>query len=124
MMRKILGFLAVLVIVAVVAWNMNFGSKTDDVFSDIAMANVEALANENGQGERIKYCRQVNCSGTWEGNTNLEGCIPLPGGIKICGFTANVHVSFTYFGKKENCTGGNEWYDCDECQDYCVPDNY
>jgi hypothetical protein len=54
MIRKILGFLAVLAIIIAAAWNVNFGSKTNGM-SDVILANVDALA----QGEVLtgKECR-------------------------------------------------------------------
>jgi len=46
MRKKILGGLAVLAIAAIAAWNVNVGLKSNDLLSDIALANVEALAQE------------------------------------------------------------------------------
>jgi len=45
MKKKLLGCLAVLAIAAVAAWNVNFNSQKN-LMSDIALANVEALASE------------------------------------------------------------------------------
>ena len=36
---------AALIVAAVAAWNLGIGFKSDSVLSDIALANVEALAN-------------------------------------------------------------------------------
>ena len=48
--KSILGSLAILVVAAVAARNVNFNSQTD-LMSDVALANVEALANyESGSG--------------------------------------------------------------------------
>jgi hypothetical protein len=43
MMRKIFGFLVVIAIAVMAMWNVNFSSKTNG-FSDVMLANVEALA--------------------------------------------------------------------------------
>jgi len=45
MKKKILGGIAVLAIAAVAAWNVNYGSKMKGM-SDLSLANVEALAQE------------------------------------------------------------------------------
>jgi hypothetical protein len=39
---------------------------------------------------------------------------------KICNFSVQAEVTYPYSGTKENCTGGNEWYDCNACQSDCV----
>jgi len=44
MKKKILGGLAVLAIAALAAWNLNFSSKAEGIMSDVMLANVEALA--------------------------------------------------------------------------------
>ena len=47
MKRKLFCGLAVVAIAAGVAWNVNLSSQTKGM-SDLALANVEALADENG----------------------------------------------------------------------------
>ena len=47
MKKKILGGLALLAIAAVAAWNVNFNSHKN-LISDVALTNVEALAQESG----------------------------------------------------------------------------
>ena len=69
---------------------------------------------------KTKTCREVGCSGTWKGTADLQGCITVFG-KKYCNYSAHAEVTFTYFGKNENCTGGSDWYDCDACQKTCVP---
>jgi hypothetical protein len=49
MNKKFLSGFAVLAIAAVAAWNVNFNSQTNGM-SDLALANIEALAGENGDG--------------------------------------------------------------------------
>ena len=49
MKNKIFGGMAVLIITAVAMFNMNIGSKSSKL-SDISLANVEALAEENVSG--------------------------------------------------------------------------
>jgi hypothetical protein len=44
MNKKISGFLAAMMIAAVAAWNVSFSSETNGM-SDVALANVEALAD-------------------------------------------------------------------------------
>ena len=102
---------------------INIKVTLDDPF---VMLSDEAIAqtttdDESGTGEKNKYCREVNCSDTWSGTANGQGCIFFFGEER-CLYSANVEVSFTYYGKNENCTGGSEWYDCDACQDDCVPE--
>jgi hypothetical protein len=75
----------------------------------------------SNSGVKTKYCRVVGCSGTWRGTADINGCITIFG-KKYCNFSANGEVTYTYFGKNENCTGGSDWYDCDACQKDCVPD--
>ena len=49
MRKKIIGGFAVLAIAAMAAWNVNYGSQTKGM-SDLELANVEALAqNEGGE---------------------------------------------------------------------------
>jgi len=49
MKKKIIGLMAVLVIAAVSAWNLNFNSQMKGM-SDIMLANVEALADDESEG--------------------------------------------------------------------------
>jgi hypothetical protein len=55
MKRKLFGGIAVLAIAAVAAWNVSFGSKTD-MLSDVALANVEALASSETLVSCNDYC--------------------------------------------------------------------
>jgi hypothetical protein len=55
MKKKILGGIAVMAIAAVTAFNVNFTTQ-DNNLSDISLANVEALAqNESGTGGKTCY---------------------------------------------------------------------
>jgi len=51
MKKKIFGCLAVLVVAVIAAWNVNFSFKTDSTLSDVALANIEALADPEEPGE-------------------------------------------------------------------------
>ena len=54
-LKKVFGFIAVLLIAVVAAWNVNFGSQTKGM-SDVMLANVEALAQgENLSGKECRY---------------------------------------------------------------------
>lgn len=72
MKKRFLLIVTVLVFAAVAAWNVNLSSKSSGM-SDVALENVEALAQESG-----------NTQGTLYGN--LEGtfycCCP---GTNVCG---------------------------------------
>jgi hypothetical protein len=46
MKKKIFGGIALLAIAAVVAWNVDLNSQSNDL-SDISLANIEALAGEH-----------------------------------------------------------------------------
>jgi hypothetical protein len=46
--KKTFGFLAILVIAAVAAWNVNVNTQV--TLSDVALENIEALANDGGSG--------------------------------------------------------------------------
>ena len=50
MKRKLIGGFAVLAIAAMAAWNVNYGSQTKGM-SDLALANVEALAQSEIIGD-------------------------------------------------------------------------
>ncbi len=67
--KKFLGLLAVLMIAAVAAWNVNLNSQKD-VLSDLSMENVEALADESGGG---KPDCSTSCSGEWCGGVYIDG---------------------------------------------------
>lgn len=48
MKRIFFGGIAVLAVAAVVAWNFNVGLKAESMLSDNALANIEALAQTEG----------------------------------------------------------------------------
>jgi len=58
MNKKILTWIAVVATVAIAGWNVS-QNRSDNEVSDVALANIEALA----QGESSDYCNQY-CS-TW-----------------------------------------------------------
>lgn len=51
--KVIFGDFTILGVVAVAAWNVNIGLKSDGILSDIALANIEALANNEGGSSSI-----------------------------------------------------------------------
>jgi hypothetical protein len=57
MKKKILGGIALLAIAAVAAWNVSLNSQSNDL-SDISLANVEALAEEN---KGCSYRKKEKC---------------------------------------------------------------
>ena len=70
MKRKVIGGMAVLIIATVVIFNMNIGSKSSNL-SDISLANVEALAQDEdslnkpkGQTCETKSCK-LDLGGGW-----------------------------------------------------------
>jgi hypothetical protein len=48
MKKKIFGGIALLAIAAMAAWNVNLNSQPSNKLSDTMLANIEALAGENG----------------------------------------------------------------------------
>jgi len=61
MKKKIFGGIAVLAIVTVAAWNMNFGSKMNGM-PDVMLSNVEALAQESVTNyDCCNYCTKAYC---------------------------------------------------------------
>jgi hypothetical protein len=69
---------------------------------------------------KIKYCRpNIKCQSTLTYKADFWGCITIAG-VKKCIYGMYASVEFPYIGEKENCTGGDEWEDCDACQDQCV----
>jgi hypothetical protein len=69
MKKRFLGGFAVVAIAAMAAWNINFASESDS-WSDVALANVEALARNEGGGsctgpkiessQGALYCQSTN----------------------------------------------------------------
>jgi hypothetical protein len=58
MKKYVFGGIAVLAIAAVAAWNVNLNSQRENLLSDFALANVDALAGENG-------CHNTNGYRSW-----------------------------------------------------------
>ena len=59
MKKKILGGIAVLTIVAVAAFNVNLNTNQKSEMSLLALANVEALAQETGDSEGMPSSQKV-----------------------------------------------------------------
>jgi hypothetical protein len=84
--KKIFGFLAVMVIAAGAAWNVNLNSQKSDL-SDISLVNVEVLAQEivQPQPSYDKYTRRdwpiLNGSGATIGH---RICCDIPGYATNC----------------------------------------
>ena len=84
MSKKIFYGIAVCVVAAMAAWNVNFSSQTKGM-SDVSLANIEALAQSEGGGD----CR-------WRTEI-VDGC----GGWALCDCN----------GIGYNCTCGDaKWY--------------
>jgi hypothetical protein len=69
MKKKIFGFIAVLAIAALAAFNVNVNSQENGL-SDISMENIEALASED-TNSNCKW-KQMKCS---KGTGYYEGCL-------------------------------------------------
>jgi len=84
-MKNIIKFfygLAVIMVLGLAAWNVNISSKTNGVLSDVALANVEALAQESESDKGELYSNQDN--------TSYCCC---PGDKKTCGASACSTIS-------------------------------
>ncbi|MEA4936479.1 hypothetical protein SDC9_117312 [bioreactor metagenome] len=57
MKKKIFGSMAILAIAAVVAFNVNLGTKKSDRLSLLALTNIEVLADGEDGGERKYQCK-------------------------------------------------------------------
>jgi hypothetical protein len=62
MKKIILGGIAIVAIAVMAVVNVNLSSQNDNLLSDIALANVEALGSEIG--EACGGCA-TNCAGPW-----------------------------------------------------------
>ena len=83
MRNKILGCLAVLAVAAVAAWNVNVSSQTKGM-SDVMLANVEALAQENGgDADCSDGWARVTCP-IWTVTLGGNGCSCTTGGSWKC----------------------------------------
>ena len=54
-MKRVIFYTSVVAIVTVAGWNV-MQSRNDAVLSDVALANIEALADESGSGGSRCYC--------------------------------------------------------------------
>jgi len=114
-------FLGITALVFALGLNFKHAKNNYGILDSRLSIHVLALSSNTDCGEKIYFCRSVNCKATWKGHVKSDGCIPWFHNQQLCGFTANVYIEFDYFGTKENCTGGNEWEDCNACQVDCVP---
>ncbi|MBW6480116.1 MAG: hypothetical protein K0B37_11875 [Bacteroidales bacterium] len=115
---KIAKYLATGIFLVALILNVKF--SLTDPFVNVGIDAIGNTTTGTSTGEKIVYCRVVNCVDTWTGTSDANGCITVFG-KRYCNFGVNVTVTLTIYGQKENCTGGNEWYDCDACQSDCVP---
>ena len=108
------------------ALTLNFRHALDDYSVLDNKLHVEVLAQSNSTGGggttgvRTKYCRRVDCVRSMTVTADATGCIKVFK-KKLCGYTANITVTYPFSGQKENCTGGSEWFDCNACQSDCAP---
>lgn len=93
-------------------------SNENRLYSQVFAAD----ASTTGTAVKIKMCREVRCKDVAEVTASAEGCINVFG-YRKCGFGVYANVKWTYFGNKENCTTGGDFYDCDACQKQCVPED-
>lgn len=108
MRNKILGGFAVLVVAAIAAFNVNLTSE--DEFSLLSLANVEALANGEGPNDPVWIRTDGDC--TYEFQTKAYGDVQLNlTGIGIVKLKANAHgeAKYTAYNAKTHCElGGKE----------------
>lgn len=99
-MKKLFGIMALVAIAATAGWNF-IQSQNQVELSELALANVEALANGESSGGSVGVC----CN-----NDNNYKCKMTCG----CGEDYNTGLS----GKPSGLTGGNcrkcgkSWHDC------------
>jgi hypothetical protein len=67
MKKIILGGIAAVVVAALAVVNVNMNAQSDDLLSDLALANVEALAQETGDCNNINGYRQFSNIGSGYG---------------------------------------------------------
>lgn len=96
-----------------------FASGSSGSSSSSSSSSSKTGTDTSGR-ERLWHYRPVECTDTWEGQASFGGCVQMFGKEK-CGFSAWAKVNYLYKGKKENCTGGHDWYDCEGAQKDCVP---
>jgi hypothetical protein len=77
MKKYIFGGIAAILIAAFAAVNVNLNSQSDNLLSDISLANVEALAQEGGGGAYLTcYCAlmsDANCAVNNNGSSVCAG---------------------------------------------------
>lgn len=98
-----------------------FASGSSGSSSSSSSSSSKTETDTSGREKIWKY-RSVGCNGEWKGTASAEGCINPFKFFKtpICGFKINGEITYPYPGNKENCTGGDEWYDCNGAQSDCV----
>ena len=114
---KFLYGLAILAIAAVAAGNVNINSQTN-VMSDLALANVEALASdvEGGSGGSLVYnIEEGNCSVTLSGQAGIKGTVL---GVNYT-IPASGSITLTFNDVKILCSSGGK-YACTQktCADF------
>ena len=83
MKKKLFGFLAVFAVAAVASYNV-YNSKSEVKLSDLAMANVEALARGEGSTGNTGPGKTYDCPGWGTGDgkmcmcTNSHPCTETP----------------------------------------------
>ena len=90
MQKKLFYGIAVIAIAVIAAWNVNV-SSIEDGLSDVLLANVEALANGEGDegGEKICHFRGTSEFTDWY---TCEGDYP---NVNACGNTDREHKWFS-----------------------------
>jgi len=113
MIRKLLGFLAVLMIAVVAMWNMSFGSKTNSR-SDVMLANVEALAENENCPDPVYIRTDADCVYSFTGKAGATFTVF---GVTLT-FNAQGEATYTYKDGKTHCKSGGD----EQCEArYCPP---
>lgn len=92
MKKKIMGIVAIIVIVATVGYNL-YASQNEVELSNLALANIEALANDGESGYSCSATANCYYGGRVEGSVSCTG--------------------------KVSCTSGYEYVKCDGRTNYC-----
>jgi hypothetical protein len=79
MKNKLSGFIILAAIAMVVAWNVT-QNKSEAALSDVALANVEALAEETGYSNYIRMT--LDCNWSVSGSAKYTAC--YYGGLVNC----------------------------------------
>lgn len=83
--------IAVLVIAAIVGYRVYLSQKVV-AFSNIALANIEALADASEGG--VSCTATVNCANGSVSCTGVSGCVQYSTYVECCDSSGNAHYSY------------------------------